>query len=172
MVGFPYDDLPTWRAVYPPDVFIRQLDKVANGFDQGIAILRAASKSLIREAAPHHLRAWQEELSVAAAAAIHFHSTANQARFVQARQALSDLKTAAEANPHLRTLEQVLREEITLAQRLHKLQSQDSRLGFEASNQYYYVPTDLVEKVLNCQDLLTRWLPAIRTKWRQESRRD
>ena len=41
----------------------------------------------------------------------------------------------------------------------------DSRIGFEASNQYYYVPLDLVEKVLNCRDLLDRWLPAQRAKW-------
>jgi hypothetical protein len=32
----------------------------------------------------------------------------------------------------------------------------DSRLGFEASNQYAYVPLDLVEKVLNCRELLDR----------------
>ena len=48
------------------------------------------------------------------------------------------------------------------ARRLHSLQSRDSRLGFEASNQYYYVPVDLAEKVINCHDLLTRWLPAQR----------
>ena len=29
---------------------------------------------------------------------------------------------------------------------------------FEASNRYYHVPLDLVEKGLNCRDLLERWL--------------
>ena len=38
-------------------------------------------------------------------------------------------------------------------------------MGFEASNHYYYVPLDLVEKMLNCRDLLGRWLPAQRTRW-------
>jgi len=51
-----------------------------------------------------------------------------------------------------------------LARRLHVLQTRDSRIGFEASNQYYYVPVDLAEKVINCQDLLTRWLPAARRR--------
>ena len=46
----------------------------------------------------------------------------------------------------------------------HAIQSRDSRIGFEASNQYYYVPLDLVEKVVNCRDLRDRWLPAQRTK--------
>jgi hypothetical protein len=35
----------------------------------------------------------------------------------------------------------------------------------EASNQYYYVPLDLGEKMLNCHDLLTRWLPAQRARF-------
>ena len=30
MVGFPYDDLDAWRAVYPPEIFIQQLEKVLN----------------------------------------------------------------------------------------------------------------------------------------------
>jgi hypothetical protein len=51
-----------------------------------------------------------------------------------------------------------------LARRLHAIQSNDSHIGFEASNQYYYVPVDLAEKVINCQDLLTRWLPAERSR--------
>jgi len=38
------------------------------------------------------------------------------------------------------------------------------RLGFEASNQYAYIPMDLAEKVLCCRDLLDRWLPAMRAK--------
>lgn len=38
--------------------------------------------------------------------------------------------------------------------RLYELQRADSRLGFEALNPYYYVPVDLMEKVVNCRALL------------------
>lgn len=31
----------------------------------------------------------------------------------------------------------------------------DSRIGFEATNQYYYLPQDLVEKVVNCEVILS-----------------
>jgi hypothetical protein len=44
----------------------------------------------------------------------------------------------------------VLADEIKLARRLYAIQSRDSRIGFEASNHYFYVPLDLVEKVMNC----------------------
>ena len=46
MVGFPYDDLDAWRAVYPPDIFAGQMEKVAGGFDQALSQLRSAVAKL------------------------------------------------------------------------------------------------------------------------------
>jgi hypothetical protein len=43
--------------------------------------------------------------------------------------------------------------EAKLAGELLPLAIRDSRIGFESSNQYYYTPLDLVEKVLNCEQL-------------------
>jgi hypothetical protein len=79
---------------------------------------------------------------------------------------LAAAKSGEQARPALQALEELTHSELTLALRLHALQSVDSRLGFEATNHYYFVPADLVEKVLNCRDLLDRWLPAQRVKWR------
>ena len=163
MVGFPYDDLDAWRAVYPPEVFIGQFEKVATGFEQ-----RARETWPPRfEACRSKLTAEQraaalQELNVGEAAAIHFRSVANQARFVLARRRLKEAKSPDDAQSACAELERLLRAEMELARRLHAIQSRDSRIGFEASNQYYYVPVDLAEKVINCQDLLTRWLPAAR----------
>ena len=150
MVGFPYDDLDTWRSIYPAQVFIAQMDKVAKGF----------------HSAAEGLRSVPAEAGLIEAAAIHFRSTANQARFVQARRALNEAKTPDDAEPHISMLSEILRGEIELAKALHRIQSADARIGFEASNQYYYVPEDLMEKVLNCRDLLERWIPAERAKWK------
>ena len=132
MVGIPYDDLKAWRAIYPAEVFAAQLEKVSVGFDAAIAKLRAAV------AAPPPALA--EELRFAEAAAIHFASVANQSRAVAARDAGDSA-----------ALRRLCEAEATLAVRLHALQSRDSRIGFEASNQYYYIPHDLVEKVINCR---------------------
>ena len=136
MVGIPYDDLKAWRAIYPAEIFVSQLEKVAAGFEAAIAKLR----TIIAQPPP----ALAEELVFAEAAAIHFASVANQSRAVVERDAgdKSALSRLCEA-------------EAKLALRLHALQSRDSRIGFEASNQYYYTPHDLVEKVINC-----RWLAA------------
>ena len=159
MTGFPYDDLKTWRVQFPADVYISQFNKMADGFEQGVAELkRALPNTGVGEP-------FREELNVAETCAIHFRSVANQARFVVARDALAAGKTAAEAQPHLAELERVLRDEIALAKRLYAIQEHDSRIGFEAANQYFYVPMDLAEKVLNCRDLLERWLPEQLKLW-------
>lgn len=167
MIGFPYDDLDTWRAVYPPDVFVAQFRKVAHGFDRGLGELGSAlHASGVGEDEAKALRA---EMDLAEAAALHFRSTANQARFVVLRRELGQAKTTTDAGTKLAEIEQVLNEEIALARRLCVLQCRDARIGFEASNQYYYVPIDLMEKVLNCADLRDRWLPAVRARLAQQS---
>jgi hypothetical protein len=156
MVGFPYDDLEGWRRSYPVDAFTRQFEKIADGFDAAIAELKRDTQK--QKLSPSEQQAFSQELSVAEAAAIHFRSTLNQCRFVEARQTLSQAKTAGERQPIIKTLKEIIQNEMELARRLYAVQMRDSRIGFEASNQYYYIPMDLAEKVLNCEDLLSRLL--------------
>ncbi len=165
MTGLPYDDLPAWRSIYPASVFAEQFEKVAAGFERTLAELRAfAARNTGQTSAPQ-AQAFEAECRVAEAAGIHFQSVANQACFVMARQALATVNKAEDARPLLARLERVLHDEITLARRLYALQSVDSRLGFEASNHYFYVPMDLMEKVINCRALLTGWLAAQRRRF-------
>jgi len=165
MVGLPYDHLTGWRACYPEEVFIGQFQKLTDGFAAAVVKLRDAAKGIPSEEA--HRRALEGELDVAEACAIHFRSVANQARFVVARRALAEAKNAQEAGPHLDAIEALVRDEMNLATRLYAIQSRDSRIGYEASNHYFYVPLDLAEKVINCRDLLDRWLPAERASLAQ-----
>ncbi len=168
MVGFPYDDLDGWRQSYPPEIFIQQLDKIAGGFAAALEKLHEAIRRLGTPARPgmsaREDRALADELNVAEAAEIHFRSTANQARFYLARRRVDAAKPGAATREQIDTLEEILKQEIELARRLHKIQSRDSRIGFEASNQYYYTPSDLVEKVINCRNLLDRWIPTLRNE--------
>ena len=132
MVGIPYDDLRQWRSLYPAEVFVQQLELVASGMNAAIAS--------IRRAVAHPTPLLAEEIRFAEVAAIHFQSVANQTRFILAR----DARDSAQ-------MRRWIAAESDLAVRLHALQILDSRIGFEASNQYFYVPLDLAEKVINCQ---------------------
>jgi hypothetical protein len=163
MVGFPYDDLDGWRAVYPPEVFIGQFEKVATGFAQAHEDMTAGFEACRGKLSAVQKAEALKELNVGEAAAIHFRSVANQALFILARRHLAGAKSQDDTQSACAELERLLRAELGLARRLHALQARDSRIGFEASNQYYYVPVDLAEKVINCQDLLTRWLPVQRS---------
>jgi hypothetical protein len=166
MVGLPYDDVNGWRTVYPADVFAGQFEKVANGFDAALGTWRGAPETAAALAASNDsARNLARELDVADVCAIHFRSVANQIRFVTTRDALATAKDKAQAAPLLDEIDGILRSEIDLAKRLYAIQSRDSRIGFEASNHYFYVPVDLVEKVVNCEDLLNRWLPEQRARF-------
>jgi hypothetical protein len=55
-------------------------------------------------------------------------------------------------------MREILRSEIATARDLYVLTKQDSRIGFEASNHYYYLPVDLAEKVVSCRYILDECL--------------
>jgi hypothetical protein len=152
MTGIPYDDLNAWRGPYPPEVFAAQFEKVAAGWQSGIPALKAA----VEKAPPQRRDEALAELRFAQAAYTKFQSVANQTRFVMARDTLADpsQKLSADERTRLRAeIKRCLESEIGLARQLFTLTSEDSRIGFEAANQYFYLPLDLAEKVINC-----RWL--------------
>ena len=147
MVGIPYDNLDRWRGGYPAEVFVDQFDKVARGWQAGVQ----AMHQVVDHVEPEYQNVAQLDLGVACAANLHFASVANQARFVMARDALvaDDLDDGARAE--LRgQLQEILAAETDAAVALYQLAKEDSRIGYEASNHYFYVPLDLVEKVINC----------------------
>ena len=154
MVGFAYDDLDNWRSVYPPEVFIALLDSVADGYDRTMTEL-SGNISLEKYENTNLAR----EIDIARTVSIHLKSVSNQARFVLLRDKLNTGETHTSASDMLNELELIAADEIKLAKELYKIQLNDSRIGFEASNQYYYIPADLVEKVLNCRYLIDTWLP-------------
>ncbi len=150
MVGIPYDDLSAWRSVYPPDVFVRQMRRVADGFGAGVGILEAA----VSVAGPQYQDAVEAETRIARAAASHFRSVAAQAEYVALRDGLVGADRSSE--DRAARMRDLLAEELETARELYDLQVRDARIGFEATNQYYYVPVDLAEKALNCLWVLRR----------------
>jgi len=158
MVGIPYDHLDDWRGAYPAQVFVDQFAKLSQGWEAG---LQAMQRVVDRADAQHQVVA-ESDLGVARAARLHFASVADQARFVMAREALA----AGDAQGNARTqqreqLRRILASEIDAAVKLYEIVKADSRIGYEASNHYFYVPLDLVEKVVNCEYLREQVAAAI-----------
>ncbi len=161
MVGFPYDDLDAWRAIYPPEILAGQFEKVAAGWREGLSLFEGAVRAGGVSSQQTNLR---RDAGLAEAAGLHFRSVANQIRFILARNALlSGSRKDTERQAPIDAIKRIAADEIQNAKRLFTLVCQDSRIGFEASNHYYYLPLDLVEKVVNCEHVLNTWLPRAST---------
>ena len=129
MIGFPYDDLDSWRSIYPRPIFRAQFERLVAGWREGTDMLAAHEGE-------HP--GWDEMLTMARAALVHFSSALHQIRFVEARD-------AGDRGEMLR----VVADERANVRAAAELRAQDSRIGYEASNHYFYSMNDLCEKMLN-----------------------
>jgi hypothetical protein len=68
---------------------------------------------------------------------------------------LSEGPDQKEMDAKIKTMKDIARDEINLAIKMYQISKEDSRIGFEASNHYYYLPLDFVEKVINCEYILS-----------------
>ena len=153
MWGIPYDDLDGWRGPYPRAVFAAQFEKMAEGWRTGVAELQVA----VEKTPPDRRSNAQADLCFAQSAGINFQSVANQSRFILARDALAAPSNALSLDERRRfqaDIKRCLEAEIVLARQLYTLARADSRIGFEPSCQYFYLPLDLVEEAVNCRWLL------------------
>ena len=141
MIGFPYDDLATWRNMYPEEIFEEQFRKLNAQWKTGLDILEEAKKLIESD---KEQKEFDEIYVNAVAAYCHLNSTYLQICFVRARDNGFDKTKMVE----------IAKEEILMAKMLMDIVKVDSRIGFEASNHYYYTLNDLAEKVITCQYII------------------
>lgn len=153
MVGLPYDDLKAWRSIYPADVWISQMERVYDGFSRGCAVY----DQLVDESTDAVHDTLRSELAMFRAATLHFISCANQARFVQARDELYAATNDVVRLKCRTELRKIVLAELKTAKQLLPLVKADSRIGYESSNQYFYIPQDIIEKIVSCRSIIA-WL--------------
>lgn len=144
MIGFPYDHLDCWRSVYPEEVFENQFKLLTEGWKLGLETLSEAEADVQDQ----ERQDFAELQTMARAAYCHLRSTYLQICFVRARNHGFDRQRMI----------QCVREEIELALQMHEIVRCDSRIGFEASNHYYYTLNDLREKIVSCEHILSELL--------------
>ena len=139
MVCYPYDDLNTWKGQYPADIWASQMNMVAEGFAEGCRLF----EDVVAKCAPEKRAVAERELAMYRAEQLHFRSSVDQARFVIAR-ALGDKATMRSCADR----------ELDAAKTLLPLCAADSRIGYESSNHYFYIPQDLREKIVSTRMIL------------------
>lgn len=157
MVGIPYDDLAGWCSIYPPNVWIQQMDLVRDGFSKGCNKFEEA----IALMPPEKQTEAQMQSGQYRAAEMHFASCVNQARFTDARNSFNRLPEDAsieEKKALLALMENSVENELIVAKKIYTLVKSDSAIGYESSNHYFYIPQDILEKIVNCKYLLSQIL--------------
>jgi hypothetical protein len=144
MVGIPYDDIESWRGPYPAKTYIKLMREVAYGFDDGIRSLQDAQRTTTRGEA-------QLSIDILRAKAIQliYKSVANQAEFTYHRNLWLTQKNSTTSDDHLRIMLSCVDSELDIVCELLPIVQADPTLGYESSNQYYFLPQDLREKYIN-----------------------
>jgi hypothetical protein len=149
MMLFPYDDHKKWVGRYPVTTVQKQFEKMAKLWKSGLENFRQALP-LVEE---HKKKVGQIDFGIAETCYLHFQSVANQISFYLLRDEWK------QAEPSLRPMiatrmAKLAQAEVELAKLQFPIARRDSTIGYEASNHYYYRPLDLMEKVLNCDQII------------------
>ena len=135
MVCFSYDDIESWVQPYGVDVYLSQMDILRHFWKEGIELLETAEKNAKTE----------ELLRYANAFYCHYLSDMLQTKFALC-------KRKGDKNGMI----DCLREERENAEKLLSLMRRDARIGYEASNHYFYTERSLLEKMLRMDELEER----------------
>jgi len=130
MTCFAYDDLESWRSIYPVDVFENQFEKLCEKWGRGLEKIKDSDS---------------ETAIMAEATYCLFKSSLDQIKFIRARDE-GDWNKAV----------QMAEAEIETAKTMLKLMNKNAAIGFEAANHYYFSKGELAEKILNCNYIIRR----------------
>ena len=132
MTCFAYDDLESWRSLYPVDTFELQFEHLCEKWKCGLDLLGEENDS--------------EVAVMAKGAYCLFASSLNQIRFIRARdeRRYADAARAAE-------------DELDISMKMLSLMNQNAAIGYEAANHYYFSKNQLAEKILNCLYMIRRF---------------
>ena len=136
MTGFPYDDTESWRAIFPIEVYETQLKKLSEIWKDGLDNLLA--NAVIDD---ENIREFCE---VATAGYCIFRSSYLQTKYNRLRDEYNEGKTEKRGE-----ILAILDEEEKLAVMLYNVSSDNSTIGYEAANHYFFNKYSLAEKVVN-----------------------
>lgn len=129
MVCFGFDDYETYVYPYGVDTYIRQYEKLTEKWKQGLSLLEKENGNAN----------FEELKRCALACNAHFESARNLATLALAKR--GGLDKAA--------VERCIDNEMQATKAVYELICADAKIGFEATNHYYYNENLLLEKLLN-----------------------
>ena len=139
MTCYAYDDIDSWRSIYPREVYEAQMEKLCKKWEEGLILLE--QERLERDSGQTLPQSEMEIMAVAAYCL--FKSSLNQFRFYLAREK-GDKKAMLKQT----------KEELVCARQMLDMMNLNAAIGFEAANHYYYSKGCLLEKIVNCNYII------------------
>ena len=133
MVCFPYDDLESWCGALSTETFQEKMQRLTDEWLTGLNVLMQKQGN----------EAYEELKSLA------------QVVYLQLKSFL--LQVIFNANKPLQNRQELLpliQEEWRLTKELYALSAVDARIGYEASNHYYFTQNTFLEKLINLTSLI------------------
>lgn len=125
MTCFAYDDIESWRAIYPLDTYINQLTKLCDLWKTGLDLIENEPDG--------------ETKIMAEAVYYLYKSSLNQTLFYKYRDEND------KENMHLLAIQ-----ELDIANKMLALMNKNAAIGYEAANHYVFSKGQLIEKQINC----------------------
>ena len=134
MTCFCYDDIESWRGVYPAEIYEKQLMLLFTKWKEGAELIKDMPDCDFKYMA-------QACLAI-------FSSCVNQVRFIRLRD-----ENKEENKEEIR---RILENETENAENMYSVMQKCPAIGFEAANHYYYTQAMMLEKILNCKYLIEK----------------
>ncbi len=128
MTCFSYDDLDSWRSIYPEDIFVNQLKKLSDKWKTGLDVIENMPECEFKQ--------------TAIGGYLLFNSSYNQSAYIIARR----------NNDKEKMLTAIAKEKENALMMLD-IMKKNPAFGYEASNHYYFNKGMLAEKVICCDYL-------------------
>lgn len=142
MVGIPYDHLPAWKGPYPAETYVNLMRQTAKGFEDGIPFLKQALGKASKQK-----KELKHDIQQAKAIQLIYNCVANQAEFIYNRNLRE--QDAANKDHHLEIMKKCIENEKENVKQFLPILEEDPTIGYESSNQYFYIPQDVREKYIN-----------------------
>ena len=135
MVGFAYDDIAKYAFPFGGDIYVSQMQKLTDGF------LKCVNKLEKLEAKTASI---EELKNFVKGAYLHYYSAVNHTQFTLEKK---------KGFPNKSYAIELIQREADVVKQTYRLQNKDARIGFEASNHYYYNENTLLLKLVNLQNI-------------------
>lgn len=156
MTCYPFDDLYHWKGGttgFPLSTYVNQMQKLSEQWKQTLVRL----KLQLPEGAEQEYTRLKEFLTISEALCTVYESCYGQCIYNIARDRYHALPDGEEKEYEREAICSVLKKEHDLSVALLHLLRENSTLGFEGANQYFFNQLSLMERAINCNELLDRF---------------